>query len=778
MTGDQRQAPLSGSGPETAAPFGSSREHLYAELARLDLLMQRQVWRWRQTGAPDPQGGDEFRGLYVSDAEVDSILCGVYPGSEEVNRQVAGQRVEESFSQALDRAAGSLAQRRAASAERGVSLHLERLRALFDLTPFDVDAFLLSLAPEIDLRYERIYAYLQDDVTRKRPGVAMSLNVLCDTSGERLSARTRFLADAPLVRHQLIALYSDPTQTHPPLLAHYLKPDPRIVEYLLRDENLPGQEDLDSRLGDSCEVEHPSVPPPLFLPPDVQDQLADLTTLSRPTGEPSSPPATVSPLIILFQGETGTGKHTAARSICAAWGRPLLTVHLGRIPAQDFGTLVRLAVREAHLRGAGVCWRGTDALISGREEGDPTRPSRRRAYHDALLAYPVVSFVALEDMERQPDCALLRAPRMVRVRFPRPLYPLRRALWDHCLDEALDEGTDLDTDGVAGRFRLTGGQIHDAVLDARHRARQRPPRQQAITVDDLFAAARARTSGQLIDLAKKIDVRHTWDDLVLPDDQIAQLHEMCDQMRYRPLVLGEWGFDRKLSLGKGLNALFAGPSGTGKTMAAEVIAGGLGLDLYKIDLSTVVSKYVGETEKNLERIFGAARNSNAILFFDEADALFGKRSEVRDAHDRYANVEISYLLQKMEEYDGLVILTTNLSKNIDDAFMRRMHFTVEYPYPEEEARRRIWQIAFPDGAPLAQEVDLDWLADRYRLTGGNIRNVALTAAFLAARDGSTQDNPGGKVIGMEHLLWATRREFQKMGRLADEREFEMRQSAP
>jgi len=265
-------------------------------------------------------------------------------------------------------------------------------------------------------------------------------------------------------------------------------------------------------------------------------------------------------------------------------------------------------------------------------------------------------------------------------------------------------------------------------------------------------------------LAKKIEPQHTWEDLVLPPDQIAQLHEMCDQMLYRPVVLGEWGFDRKLSLGKGLNALFVGPSGTGKTMAAEVIAHDLGLDLYKIDLSTVVSKYIGETEKNLERIFGAARNSNAILFFDEADALFGKRSEVKDAHDRYANVEISYLLQKMEEYDGLVVLTSNLNKNMDDAFVRRMHFTIEFPYPEAEARRRIWAITFPPQAPVSPDVDLDLLAERFRLTGGNIRNIVLTAAFLAARDGGQ--------IDMQHLLWATRREFQKMGRLVDAHEFE------
>jgi SpoVK/Ycf46/Vps4 family AAA+-type ATPase len=384
----------------------------------------------------------------------------------------------------------------------------------------------------------------------------------------------------------------------------------------------------------------------------------------------------------------------------------------------------------------------------------------------------------------------LRAPCLIRVIFPRPSYALRRALWNHFHHEGNGTGDDSDeaapepealaewTAAVAGRFRLTGGQIRDAAVDAWHRARQRPPGQRSVTIEDLFAASRARTSGQLIDLAKKITPRHSWADMVLPNDQIAQLHEMCDQMSFRPIVLGEWGFDRKLSLGKGLNALFAGPSGTGKTMAAEVIAGDLGLDLYKIDLSTVTSKYVGETEKNLERIFLAARNSNAILFFDEADALFGKRSEVRDAHDRYANVEISYLLQKMEEYDGLVILTSNLSKNMDEAFVRRMHFTVEFPYPEPDARRRIWEIAFPAEAPLSPNIDFGLLAERYRLTGGNIRNIALTAAFLAARDDGAErvsiDGSDAGPITMDHLLWATRREFQKMGRLADEREFEMR----
>jgi len=754
--------------------FATSREHLNAELARLDLLIQREIWRWRQTGSPQPQSGsqlaatvgDEFRGLYVSEGEVDGILKGVYPGSTQVARRVAGQRTEAAFQEAIDRAAAEIQERKAASMERGVPLRLERLRMLFDLSQLDVNILLAGLAPEVELAYERLYAYLQDDVTRKRPGVALMLNLLCATLDERVDARGRFAMGAPLVRHQLISLFGDPAQPHPPLLAQYVRLDPRIVEWLLQPFGTPTDDRdrcalTDARLSDACEMFLPDIDTiRLHMPPDVQSELDHLAT---------HPPECCSPLtvpVILLMGDPGTSKLRAAQAICAAWNKPLLTVHLSRLLSngESLRQAARFAAREAYLVDAALYWHDYD-LVAGSREGDGLASAlHRESLHAAVLEYAVSSFLPVEDLERQPDPALLRAPRLVRVILPRPAYPLRRALWQHWLQRHAT-APDLDVESVAGRFRLTDEQIQDAVVDAHHRAAQSLAGQQVITTADLFAAARARTGDQLVHLAKKIEPRHAWHDLVLPDDQSTQLHELCDQMRYRPLVLGEWGFDHKLSLGKGLNVLFAGPSGTGKTMAAEVIAGALGLDLYKIDLSTVVSKYIGETEKNLERIFGAARNSNAILFFDEADALFGKRSEVRDAHDRYANVEISYLLQKMEEYDGLVVLTSNLNKNMDEAFVRRMHFTIEFPYPDEEARRRIWQIAFPAEAPLLPDINFGLLAERYRLTGGNIRNIALTAAFLAARDGGH--------IGMDHLLWATRREFQKMGRLADEHEFEV-----
>jgi SpoVK/Ycf46/Vps4 family AAA+-type ATPase len=247
---------------------------------------------------------------------------------------------------------------------------------------------------------------------------------------------------------------------------------------------------------------------------------------------------------------------------------------------------------------------------------------------------------------------------------------------------------------------------------------------------------------------------------VLPADQVALLRELVATVRGRPVVLEEWGLGRKLVSSQGITVLFAGPPGTGKTMAAEIIAGELGLDLFKIDLSTVVSKYIGETEKNLERIFVEAERSNAILFFDEADALFGKRSEVRDSHDRYANIEISYLLQRMEAYDGVTMLATNLRANLDEAFTRRLQFAVDFPFPEEKDRLRIWQTLFPPDVPREPDLDFGLLAKRFKLAGGSIRNIIVSSAYLAASNGN--------LVTMAHLLHSTRRELQKMGRLVED----------
>jgi hypothetical protein len=350
---------------------------------------------------------------------------------------------------------------------------------------------------------------------------------------------------------------------------------------------------------------------------------------------------------------------------------------------------------------------------------------------------------------------------MVSVALAGPGFVARARHWRRALGDA---GVALDADQIetlAARFRLTRSRIGDSVAAARGMVAWRETSgaeraASAPTVAELLAAARAQSAGVLAGLAQRISPRRGWADLVIPEDGAAQLRELCDRVAWNHRVFDDWGFDGKLAHGRGVNALFTGPSGTGKTTAAEVIAGELGLDLYRIDLAGIVSKYIGETEKNLNRVFEAAADANAVLLFDEADALFGKRSEVRDSHDRYANVEISYLLQKIEQYEGVAILATNLRAHIDEAFTRRLAFTVHFPFPDDAARRVLWERVWPAGVPMAADVDLDAMASRFQLSGGNIKNVALAAAFLAASN-------GGRVT-MDHLLLATRREYQKLGK--------------
>ncbi len=728
-------------------PFCTSREHLYAEMFRLDLMIQRQVWRWRQANADLPPTDGEFRGIYISDAEIDALFAGVYPGSDQI--------AHPSFDSAiLERISTEIAHRRADSLHAGIALSLDRLRERLGLTPLDMDIVLLGLAPELDLRYSRFFAYLQDDVTRKRPSVSLALNLFCETPQQRLDARPRFAPNAPLLHHQVIALFNGPAQPHAPLLAQYFKLDPGLVEFLLRDADpLQPFEDARTRAISSWTLPSPSLaalPLETTTPPDAPGDWSDPSLGTR---------------LVALRSTDRRLTHRVAQSLCARWNSSLLTVHLTCLAdgSDDMERMLRRLARNAHLVGAAIYW---DGYSDWAQTDDRPTAWPLDDLHRVIREYPAIHILPVEQAHWQPDHILLSTPRLAQIHLPTPTYAMRRALWQHHLgsEHALP---DADIAAVSGMFRLDGSQIQDAVQDACHRAQQRPPDQRHITAADLFAAARARSGDQLGKLARRIEPCYTWADLVLPDERMAQLCELGHHMRYRPVVMGEWGFERKMALGKGLNVLLAGPSGTGKTMAAQVIAADLQLELYQIDLSTIVSKYVGETEKNLERIFAAAYHSNAILLFDEADALFGKRSEVRDAHDRYANVEISYLLQKMEAYDGLVILTTNLSKNMDEAFLRRMHFTIEFPYPDATARQRIWQLAFPPQAPLAADVDTEQLAARYPLSGGNIRNIALTAAFLAAGDGGA--------IHMQHILWATRREFQKMGRLVDKREFDIGQ---
>jgi SpoVK/Ycf46/Vps4 family AAA+-type ATPase len=702
---------------DATAPYPDSVAHLFDELRRLDALLRTHLEAWWA----QHETVDEYRGLYIADETVEQLVYGSSnergTGKDERTRG----RTSDHREAETDQIAAEIEARVTASIAAGLDLRLVRLADDFELEPSEVTVLLVALAPAVDLTYETLYSYLQDDVTKKRPTVALALDLLCTDDRERVAMRALFETDAPLVRHRLLSVENGDA----PLLARPLRVDDRIVEFLL------GSDAVDPALAGVATYGNP-----------VESDGDELLTATRTTLDNLL--ARDAPPLLGVSGPTGSGRRAVVDAVCRVRETPRLTVDVAMVPPEAFVDTVERTCREALLGCATLhvanvdAWDGaqlTDAVerfdafagavvLTGREPWRPPRPPSNHA------------FAAIE--------------------MDVPPFTRRQQLWTAALGS---EATTVDVDGLATKFRLTPGEIRDAVASARELAAITS--EGTLTESLLYRACRERSGPALEALGRKVTPTYTWDDIVLPDDRLTYLREIADRITHRGRVYADWGFEARFSLGRGLVVLFTGPSGTGKTMAAEIIAGDAGLDLYKVDLATVVSKYIGETEKNLGRVFDAAETTDAVLLFDEADALFGTRTEVRDSHDRYANIEVDYLLQRIEEYEGTVILTTNLERNIDDAFRRRLHVSVDFPTPDREARRAIWERVFPAETPVA-ELDVDFLST-LEFTGGNIKTVALTAAFLAAA--------ADESVTMHHVVHAANREFRKTGRLVDPETF-------
>jgi hypothetical protein len=715
------------------APYRNNLEYLTDEFRRLDLLLERAVqdFRLRRTA----WGKAQFPGLFISDQEVDELIT-------------AGREPGQSWSDTDARATelrAEIRDRVNESRRQGLPLRLPHLNAVFDLSAFETDLILLALAPHRDLRYQKLYAFLQDDVGRVYPTVDLALRLFCVTEHERVKAREYFSAATPLFSNLLLGRLDETVGNGaPPLLSRSLKLDHRIAEFLL------GSDQLDPRLGGNSRIARWVQPKldqcDLVMAENVKvalEQIASLALAGRP-------------FCCLLYGPEGSGKKSFAEVVCKRAGRALLVLDLFALDSSSppVTDLLQVALREALLYRSAIYLDGWQVMPQA-EEGNSALHGAEQLLED----FPGIVFLGSRGRWQGN-----KAHRFFSVELPVPDDDLRQQLWKGSLPETSSITGEHDLVHLAGAFRFTPGQIQKALGRAETQALLREGEGYRLSLDDLLAGCRAQSSLHLVSFARKLNPQRTWQDLILPKDTLAQLEEFCQQVRQRVRVFDAWGFGRKLSLGKGLIALFSGPSGTGKTLSAEVLAKELGLDLYRVDLSCVVSKYIGETEKNLSQVFDDAQMSNAILFFDEADALFGKRSEVKDAHDRYANIEVNYLLQRVEEYEGVVILASNLSKNIDSAFIRRMRFCIELPFPDKEHRQRIWRGVFPAQAPLSEDVDFDFLARKFKLAGGNIRNIALAAAFSAADNGGT--------IGMEHLMLGLKREYQKLGRVCEKAEFE------
>jgi hypothetical protein len=653
--------------------------------------------RRERDGDPD----DRFRGLYITDDQVDRML-------DEGWLSIGGLGASPALGHDGVRVNGA-----GARTDGTATIHvpdqptprLHGLAQVFGLDVQDLAILLVAVAPDVDARFERLYAYLQDDVTRRRPSVGLALE-LCGLSSWSVAARRRLSAGSIMARWGLIELE---TLDRPALTRTIRVPD-RVLTHLL------GGDEPDDELRSLL-----AAPEPV----EIAEAVAISEAFTRGVR------------LAYLRDRVGAATAAAGGAAHRARGRTALQLDLTSLASRDDPErLTRLAVREAALLRAGLVAGPIDA------------PSPRLAAVLRELADAPLPVVLFGSVPWDPDWAphepwLADAPELSSA--------TRARLW-HVADP--------DTAARMAAFRLAPEQILRARRSAEVRALARG---EEPDLADLQAGARSENASGLDRLARRVEPRASWADLVVPHAIRTQLGELASRARRRDIVLDEWRLGGGATHGRGVTALFAGDPGTGKTLSAEVVAAEIGLDLYVIDLSSVVDKYIGETEKNLDRIFRQADRINGVLLFDEADALFGQRSEVRDARDRYANVEIAYLLQRMEQFDGLAILTTNLRANIDEAFLRRLDVVIDFPVPEEEERLAIWSMHLPARVPIADDVDLPFMAAHFRISGGHIRNICLTAAYLAAeRD---------QRVSMADIVRGAEREYAKLGRLTVEAEF-------
>jgi ATPase family associated with various cellular activities (AAA) len=730
-----------------AEPYSSNGECLRDQLDGLDLALLSGIEALESTIWDDSV--QRLQGLAISPGEVRALLQKPGPAA-------APQRHSGELRRRRQRLADSTERRIAASLGKPDAPPFVRLIERFGLGPFEQFCIAAALALEIDRnKYGKAYALLQDDVTRKQPSLELLLR-LYERPGqiEPWDAARVFETSRPLRRWNLLRL--SPRDPGEPITSfgRRIEIDDRISRFLL------GLEDLGSPL-EEVAVTGQWEPETLRVPPQPgsEGRLAHLVDEVR-RGSPGVP----SRLVIHLHGRQGTGRRSLIAAVCQRQGLRLLRVDAGRLatlPVAAFEDCLLLLARESMLQPTALCLENVDRLLAH----DAPSPQGLGAIAQALRTVAPVMFMVGQRPWLPED--LFQDGVFQSVAIELPTAAESRRIWaEQLAAQELDPaagGVEHVAAELAGRFSLSPGQIREAAAAVRTRALWQRAEGKPVTLRDLYGACREQCSHRLETLARHVTTALGWDDLILPSAHRLQLRELEAAIRNASGVLEDWNFASRLPYGRGITALFSGPSGTGKTMAAGILARELGLDLYKIDLSRVVSKYIGETEKNLDRIFQQAEDANAMLFFDEADALFGKRSAIKDAHDRYANIEIAYLLQKMEERLGVTILATNLRTNMDDAFVRRIRFGIEFPMPEYVQRLQIWQGSLPREIRLADDVDLEILAKRLRMSGGSIMNVCVGAASLAYE-------PGG-MIRMRHFLHAAKRELQKLGQQFNESDF-------
>ncbi|WP_135534614.1 ATP-binding protein [Halostella pelagica] len=696
--------------------YETTQQHLLDEIDRIETLLRAYADEADTPGLSET-GSDGGAGMHESAPE--QLPIGV---SE------SGHGELETHTAAIEQ--------RCRETPEEIPLRLRELAHRFSLSRRHLDVLVLALAPDVDDSFADTLKSIQGNVALPRPTVGLVEDLFSQTRQQRVAAGALVGSDSPLRQHDLVSVAPAPDGTGT-ARDRTVRVDERIAEYL------KGYAGIDTDLQAVLEQQSGDGANDSLSVRTTEASLSDLAISDDCHERLSSLPEDDGGWRFYWYGPAGTEKHRAVEAVC---DEGVLRADLDAvIEARALDRLRREATildRPLHLMSA------AQATFDARER-DTTLESvfdRFAGFGNDLIVTGEGEWTPSEAMHTPVDAI---------VEFPRPSIDLRREFWAGHADELPD---DIDPEVLAGTFNLTPGQLAAALSTAESLSGDGE-----LTAQAVYAGCSAQSADELDELAQKIEPGKDWDDIVLREETRRKLELVRNHVRHQARIYGDWGFSEQFSRGTGVVALFKGESGTGKTMAAEILANDVGMDIYKIDLSSVVSKYIGETEENLEQIFQAAENSNAILLFDEADAVFGDRSKVSDSTDRYANVEVNYLLQRIEAYDGVILLTTNYASNIDSAFNRRIDHEIEFKSPRESTRETIWKNIFPDDAPTG-DVDYEFLSE-FTFTGGRIKTVGQTAAILAAGNDS-------EAIEMSHAVRAVQLELEKIGRLYQVSEFE------